>query len=479
MGVNTVCGFTMPNLGDLGTILAGSANPGFPAGNLQSPQVSTRWQSAAGDVLPGGASVISPGGGAAPLVYPSSRSLVFLPPTSGISFDSTVQVVALINDNSRVITGSAAVKRWRVRCYRSSATAYHLLQITRPAFGAATSVTNLTGALSANNAWNNSPTADFWLGQPSSWLTAVTKTSNTQFTSTFNASQTDGGQLPLKAGANLQTFLVYLRASGSSGTSPSLSIDLVQGGSVVANLWSGAVIATGTTPLVAQVQWNASLLSALTATNVGIRCSGTAGTANTLEFAAVQWIAEHNGYLYDSGDLAISYPVFIGGQTFRVFNLTSVLGAPFTCQFNSITGFIDSILVDQVSSDAYAAAGRLNISDMTLPFGSMDWNWDVDWADPSVVSPTPGGQEWIEVRPQWRLAEFVNQNLTETESDAIFSQLKGTVGIHGNFLWIPDTANLSTAGKWAPIWGRFAAPGPVKNPRLARYSMSQKFKEAL
>jgi len=449
--------FTLPNAADLGTLTAGSTAAGSNVTNLQSPEITSVWRSAP-DVLPGSGQTLAAGGGAGPLVYPASRWLQYKP-AAALSYDHAIAVAALINDSARPYAGSGVTRKWRARIYASAGN--QLSGIVRPAPSGPT-LTNLTGATSPGGVW-----------QPAtSWLTATSPTANTVAVMSFSSAATDGGALPLKAGAGLQTFSILCRRSGSGGTNPTLSIDLYESGLLVANLASGIAL-VGTTPVVVSVQWNASLLASLSSTTAGLRVTGTAGSSQTVEFAAFEWLAEHNGYLYDSGDQAVSYPVTVAQQAARVFNLPVALPTP-------IPSGSPYVLVDQMSTaDAYAQQGRMVVANAIQPFVNMDYNWGISWADMSPVSETPGGQEWFEVRPKRRIGELVCNALRTAEAwDQIFSQLQGSVGISGNFLWMPDPATPSEFYNNV-IWGRFDGLSPVKNPRFARYSQSYKIKEVL
>lgn len=453
--------FTLPNAADLGVLTAGSTAAGSNVANLQNPQITSFWRSAP-DVLPGGVGTLAAGGGFGPIVYPSTRWTHYSWPL--VPIDLKVGAIALINDSSRQLTGANTTKRFRARALTlTGGGGNSLFLIVRPAPLAPT-LTNLTGAPSAGGPW---------LAAISSWLTAITPTSSTQAVFAFNASQTDGGALPLKAGANLQTFTVTCRKSGATGTAPTLSIDVYDADvAAYINVVSGLAI-TSTSPVVVTVQWNASVLHSLATTHAGIRVTGTAGSANTVEYAAVEWVAEHNGYTYDSGDQTVGYPAYVGQQASRVFSL--VAPPPAAPLAN-----IGYVLIDQLSTlDSYAQAGRFVAADTVQPFVNMDYNWGISWDDKSPVSETPGGQEWFEVRPKRRLGELVCNALRTAEAwDQIFSQLQGTVGITGNFLWIPDPAVPSEYYNNC-LWARFDGLSPVKNPRFSRYSQSFKLKEVL
>ncbi len=444
---------TLPNSVDFGTLSAGSAASGYPVTNLQIREPAIVWRSAADILL-----------ATSPLGYPGSRWLQYVPTASVV--DTSVLVVGLVNDASRPVIGGPS-RRWRVRAYSGSFGGQsNLAGVVRPAPGTPSPTTNLGGAQSAS----------VWLTPPASWLTATVKTSNTQAVWTFANTQTDQGALPLKAGASLQTFNVYCRKSGASGTNPTLSIDLYYGGALVANLVSGVSI-TSTSGQLVQVQWNASLLSVLNGQTVGIRCTGTAGTANTVEYAAVEWQAEHNGYLADSGDLSIAYPAFAAQQTQRIFNLFYVLPTAIT-----ISGVGASVLVDQwdaTSSPGYAQQGRLIVANGIQPTINMDYNWSLVWVPTSVITRSVGGQISSDVRPPYRLGEFAFKSLRENEAwDQLFSELQGYVGITGDFCWIPDPANLGQYYNWN-VYCRFQELSPTTNPIFIRYAQSHKVEEWL
>jgi len=449
--------FTLPNSVDLAGagLSAGSTAPGSDVANLRYPQITSPWRSAA-DLVPG---VV-----ASPLGYPGSRWLQYSAPPVQATIDSRVAVVALVADAARPVIGGL-LRKWRARAYGSSFGS-PLSIIVRPVAFAPNLFANLVGA----------PSASVWL-PATSWLTAISPTANTDARWQFDLPQTDHGLLPLKPGANLQTFNIWCRRSGSGGTDPTLSVDLFEAGVFTANLASGIAI-TRTGGQLVQVSWNASLLATgLSTTQAGLRLTGVHGSTQTVEFSAVEWQAEHNGYLADSGDLVIAYPQFVTTQVARVFNLAWVLPTPV-----SVAGAGGTVLVDQVDlngSPGYAQAGRLVVADAVQPFVNMDYGWGISWEDKSPVSETPGGQEWFEVRPKRRIGELVCNSLRDAEAwDEIFSQQQGSVGITGNFLWIPDPA---APGKYYNqiLWCRHDGLSPVKNPRFSRNSQSYKLKEVL
>ncbi len=462
---------TLPNSADLGLVTAGSATSGYPATNLQLREPAVPWRSATGDILPnviGGPAGSSTYLGNFPGYWPSTRYVQYSAPSpfvniGGVNYDHQVLVVALANDTSRPISGNAlglpnTQRYWRVRAYTSGL--YTLAQITRPAISSTSALTNLTfGGLASN---------DIWLGAPDHWLTATVPGSPTQVTINFAASQTDGGSLPYKVGANLQTFLVYVAAATGL---PTMSIDLMQGGTFVANLASG--ISVGASGALYAVQWNASLLSGLSAQNVGLRITSSGAGINV---ANAQFCAEHNGYTYDSGALQVGYPLWAALQTTRSFNLAVVLPSPITLVG---WGQFATVLVDNWSNvDTYCQAGRLIVANGFQPTINMDYGWSITWVPTSIITRAVGGQIAADVRPSYRLGEFPCNSLQQSEAyDQLFN-LQGYNGVTGDMLWIPDPANTGQYYNWV-LYGRLQDLSPVINPRFIRFTSTFKFEEYL
>jgi hypothetical protein len=373
-----------------------------------------------------------------------------------------------VGHNSRPSTTDIGfTSKWRVRGYTSITST--LDQIVRPPVTGMSSVTNLSGAFTqvAVPAYIPSTT----------WLTAPAPAGATSALFSFSASGTDAGNLPLKSGANLQTFSIFVRKNVAGGTNPTLKVELYDNGVLKATLVTSLAISS-TSGILVVAQWNASALGSLLSQTVQVKVTATAGTTSTIEYGAVEWLADHTGYTFDSGDLSVVYPLY-AARSLRTFTLAYVLPATATVG-RAVFGGVGSVLVDQCfTKDSQSSAGRLMVANGFQPFVNFDYGWTVGWADPSIVVATLGGQEWADVRQKWRLGEFACNSMTQAEAfDAVFAQLQAIYGITGDFLWFPDPANNAEYFNTV-IYGRFSELSPVANPRFQRFAQSYKVKESL
>ena len=144
--------------------------------------------------------------------------------------------------------------------------------------------TNLTGAVTDID--------DDPLSPDGLWLAGGDDGTDTTLRVTFPSPATD-----LNTGAGLQTFQVWCRAFVDDTGNPTVDIELWENGSQVSILSTGTTITSSTGQLVSAT-WDATLLSAVSGANVelyviGHRSGGSPGARRSVEFGAVDWIADH------------------------------------------------------------------------------------------------------------------------------------------------------------------------------------------
>ena len=146
--------------------------------------------------------------------------------------------------------------------------------------------TNLTGAVTAIDEDPSSPGGD--------WLTEVDDGLNTVAHVSFPSPTGD-----LNAGAGLQTFKLYVRRSTEvGGNDPTITVALYESGSIVSTLLTTQSVTSLTGELIT-ITWDATLLAGISGANAevhatGNRSGGAAGSRRTVEFDAIDWVADYS-----------------------------------------------------------------------------------------------------------------------------------------------------------------------------------------
>lgn len=388
--------------------------------------------------------------------------------TSAGSYSFSADCIALLNDNYTPpgATDSVYAYTYRVRALLVNVLSanYTLAQAVHVPPSTIKTRTNLSGAISTVQ---DSP----WTPD-TNWMTATSHTTNTELRCDFLPAPVSNG-LTLKTGVGVQKFAILVRRSGSGGTDPTCTVELYENGSLKASLSSGTAI-TSTTGQVITASWNASSLTSTSTTQTEVRITGTAGTTRTVEIGAIEWQADSDGYLYDSGAISITGGELASGRS----NLIHYPSSPPSMVAASTT--VAYLLVDFDAttgwSSTYNEVGYLFVGPLWRPATNIEFDYKLGWEDVSRFNMSSGGQEWANVKPRRRVLEMDFQNLTESEAYAYLFDFDRDNGVSGELLVAVDTGNSGRAGDWTFL-ARQASLDPIGNKWLSVYQKGLTLRE--
>jgi hypothetical protein len=275
-----------------------------------------------------------------------------------------------------------------------------------------------------------------------SFLSATSPGGNTSARFSF-ASPTN---MNLDATTNNQVFRIRLGSSGSSGAPPTITVTLYESGvsrdtiqgplSPVGNFTGG-----GTGGNLFTISWNASALSgAVDDGRVQVQIDGVGnGVDRSVEIIAVEWVREFatgGSYTYsDSGVMPVVLPVSYPQYA------SPLIESYFPTILNLDSFWID--LADSANPNTYFQIGRLIVSAATTFEVGVDYNWGINWVDPSQIQRSQGSNVYAYRKNKWREFQGVLQGLTPTEAQqVILDQLDRQKGTWGDLLAVvlPDVS---------------------------------------
>lgn len=134
---------------------------------------------------------------------------------------------------------------------------------------------------------------------------------------------------------------------------------------------------------------------------------------------------------------------------------------------------------DESNPDTYIEAGRLISGAAVQPTLNMQYNWQIGFEDPSVVSKSIGGQTYIDELERYRVLRFVLRDLPEDEMFSnFFDILDRRKGISGDLLVIPQPDNTTQIWNQA-FYGRMRVLDPVSNPYFGAFDKGFEIEELL
>jgi hypothetical protein len=230
----------------------------------------------------------------------------------------------------------------------------------------------------------------------------------------------------------------------------------------IGNLQSGHLVTKWRSDGDLSVWWTADFGAAFPIDIVGI--FGANSTAAATLHIRLSSTDAHDGNLYDSGVVAMNRAVILRLRSQALLLLPSRVNAR----------YLKIDLTD--SGPAYLEAGIAWAGPLFQPARNFSYGQAPAVQDPSVTTPSVGGQEYTDLRPKRMTDTFTFALLTEAEAQQALD-LDAAVGTASNVLWVrnPGQPDMNQNA----ILGRMTALAPAGSVTFNRRSRQFQIAERL
>lgn len=146
-------------------------------------------------------------------------------------------------------------------------------------------------------------------------------------------------------------------------------------------------------------------------------------------------------------------------------------------QFTTATARYWRIDIADATVSDNLEVGRVFLGPSWTPSINMQLGWSVTPVDPSLRTPSYGGQVYADEKPQQRVVQFELDFMNEAEMFGNAFALARANGVVRDVLAIPDID-----GSYLPeqaVWGLLSASAPLVNEKLSLYRQKFSIEERL
>lgn len=133
---------------------------------------------------------------------------------------------------------------------------------------------------------------------------------------------------------------------------------------------------------------------------------------------------------------------------------------------------------DAGNSAGYAQVGRPFLSDLWTVTYNYSYGAEISVEDRTGVEASQGGVEYFDAQAKYRTIKVNLDWLSETEAYARMLEIQRMLGVSGELLVIPDSADTAN-GFRRTIIGRLTRISPISHPQHNIYRISLEVKEIL
>lgn len=133
---------------------------------------------------------------------------------------------------------------------------------------------------------------------------------------------------------------------------------------------------------------------------------------------------------------------------------------------------------DTTNTDGYCQLGRLFLADIWSPTYNYQSGASLGWSDPTVIDTSVGGTRYYDQRNRYRTFTFRLGWVTQTEAYTQAMEMQRLVGMSGEVLVIPDSAD-ATNGLRRNFLGRMSSLKQLPISETGLFSFDAELEEVI